>query len=134
VRFEYKGGYILTVIREPGDPAPFNPIEARGESTLLHHIKKKLNAAGFDLIKKRAWKDGHLLDERQQYLRTRNHKSPGPHVFLINPVWAIKGLDEEWRQDGMCTLEIYFNIFGVRTDEEDRKLFAELISGVQARS
>jgi len=35
--------------------------------TLLQHIKKM----GHDVIKKRMWKDGHMVDETHQYIRTR---------------------------------------------------------------
>lgn len=54
------------VSREKGDPCFYS------DSILMHHMKKELIGQGYDLIKKRMWKDGHLVDERQQYLRSRN--------------------------------------------------------------
>jgi hypothetical protein len=53
----------LTVIREEGDP------RMKNESVFLHHLKKHLNSKGCEFIKKRMWKDGHMVDETQQYLR-----------------------------------------------------------------
>jgi hypothetical protein len=42
------------------------------DSTLLHHIKKALIAQGHDVIKKRMWRDGHMVDDTQQYIRARD--------------------------------------------------------------
>lgn len=58
-----------------------DPIFRRGgwsidaESTFLHHVKMELIKQGYDVIKKRMWRDGHMVDETQQYIRTRNKKS-----------------------------------------------------------
>ena len=92
------GKHSLTVRREPGDPA------YRTESTLLHHIKMKLNANGGDFIKKRMWRDGHLVADEQQYIRNRKI-GPGA-IALWNTHWAITGLDTDWRADGEAVLAI----------------------------
>lgn len=64
------GNRWLTVQREQGDPRFYSGGQGSGESRLLYHVKKALNARGLDLIKKRMWKDGHLVgDETTQYLR-----------------------------------------------------------------
>lgn len=126
MRFEFDGTHLIA-IREKGDPVFYGHVNAKGESRLLYFIKNELNKIGFDLIKKRAWKDGHLVDELQQYLRTRKPTSVGPHVFLINNRWAVEGLDETWRQDGHCKLMVAFNIYGRRTDTEDRRLFSLVV-------
>ncbi len=70
------------VHREDGDPifrpntsgSSWSPPGWYGaESRLLHHVLRILNARGYDLIKKRMWKDGHLFGtEHAQYLRSRN--------------------------------------------------------------
>jgi hypothetical protein len=87
----------LVVEREPGDPKFYGKANAAGESKFLYWLKTELNKNhGYDLIKKRMWKDGHLMDDMQQYLRTRSPKSKGPHVQLWNDHWAICGLDEDW--------------------------------------
>jgi hypothetical protein len=96
----------LTVEREPGDPRFYGVQYAKGESNFLHFLKKLLNEQyGFDLIKKRMWKDGHMVDDMQQYLRTRKPTSKGPKVMLWNTHWAINGLEEDWNQ-GKAVLSI----------------------------
>jgi len=62
MRFEL-AEHSITAIREGGDPKFYGVQFARGESRLLHQIKIVLNNNGFDLIKKRMWKDGHLVDD-----------------------------------------------------------------------
>ena len=43
------------------------------ESRLLHHVQRSLNQRGYDLLKKRMWRDGHLFGtEHTQYLRSRD--------------------------------------------------------------
>ena len=48
--------------KEIKDPKFYGVVGAKGESNLLYHIKHILNKQGFDFIKKRMWKDGHLVD------------------------------------------------------------------------
>jgi hypothetical protein len=132
MKMSYDGGHVLTVIREPGDPAFSGDAEARGESRLLYHLKLLLNRAGFDLIKKRMHKDGHLVDEVQQYLRTRG-RTPGlPHIFLHNEYWQLRGLDEDFRRDGRVVLSIVFDALNPNYDDEreaeHRRLFAERLT------
>jgi len=100
----------VTVTREPGDPSFHGVRNGAGESRLLYHIKEKLNSEGFDLIKKRMWKDGHLVDEMQQYLRTRSPKSKGPHVYITNPRWAINGAEVDYNE-GQVTLALHQDVF-----------------------
>jgi hypothetical protein len=96
----------LTVEREPGDPKFYGVAEAKGESNFLYWLKGILNKSfGFDLIKKRMWKDGHMVDDMQQYLRTRSQKSKGPRVMIWNTHWAINGIEEDWNQ-GKAILSI----------------------------
>ena len=89
------------VTREPGDPMVYGKAYGKGESLLLHHIKLKLNAMGFDFIKKRMCKDGHLVDDLQQYIRTRK----APFLMLFNQHWAIAGLEEDYNDFGQVTLK-----------------------------
>lgn len=93
-----------TVTREAGDPKFTGVINAAGESRLLHHIKLELNKQGFDMIKKRMWKDGHLVDDMQQYIRSRKIK---PGAFCIfNNQWAIRGAEEYLNEFGQVTLMV----------------------------
>lgn len=80
-----------TVTREPDDPKYYGAVNAAGESKLLYAIKNQLNQKGLGLIKKRMWKDGHLVDDMQQYLRNRDGS-----IAIFNPRWAIEGAEVDF--------------------------------------
>ena len=104
----------VIVEREPGDPKFYGVRNAAGESRLLYHIKQRLNNLGYDIIKKRMWKDGHLVDDLQQYLRTRKPTgNPSQDIVIWNPCWAIHGA-EHWYNIGSVTLKIEFDIFNTK--------------------
>ncbi len=111
----------LTVIKEPGDPIFYNGEWGSGESRLLYHVKKKIIAGEVenwgdlptDIIKKRMWKDGHLVDDTQLYLRTRKpycEDAEGDKIYLSirNSHWAITGLNDDFNTDGKCNLQMEF--------------------------
>lgn len=82
---------------ESGDPKYYGIINAAGESRLLYAIKNQLNAVGWDLIKKRMHKDGHLMAEMQQYLRTRKPTgNPDKDIYIYNGFWQIRGAEEDF--------------------------------------
>ena len=112
------GPHTLRVIHEPSDPRFYGALNAAGESRFLHHLKQKLNALGFDLIKKRMAKDGNLVDDLQQYLRTRNPSTRWPHIALWNDHWAINGIEEDFNR-GEAVLRIELDIFGCQPNCED---------------
>ena len=60
--------------------------------TVLQHIKKM----GHDVIKKRMWKDGHLVDDTQQYIRTRKFGKRGFYIF--NSAYACCDLGEDFNK------------------------------------
>ena len=68
---------FISVTREESDPKVYS------ESLLLYRLKLALNKKSFDLIKKRMWKDGHMMGgDDMQYLRSRNRKAkPGYQIF-----------------------------------------------------
>ena len=107
------------VEREPGDPYFSGNMYAKGESRLLYHVKKILNNQGYDLIKKRMHKDGHLVDEMQQYLRSRVYKLGKPCLAIYNGFWAIRGADVDFRENGKVVL--YVTNIG-REDENDKSV------------
>lgn len=41
------------------------------DSLLLHRVKKELYKQGHNVIKKRMWKDGHLVSDSEHYIRER---------------------------------------------------------------
>jgi len=106
--------YALTVTREKGDPSyPPMSKDAWGtpESRLLYHILKALNKRGYDLIKKRMWKDGHLVSEDQLYLRTRSRNSHKPHLCIWNGSFSIYDAARHLMEHGGVTLMVERNIF-----------------------
>ncbi len=96
-------GSILTVTREENDPKYYGVVNAAGESKLLHAIKKELNKQGYDLVKKRMAKDGHLVDDMQQYLRTRK-KGAGGAIFTFIQVFGLLRGQTKDLTGGKCPL------------------------------
>ena len=106
--------YCCVVTKEPGDKIRCENREARGESTLLHHIKKILNARGYDLIKKRMWRDGHMMDEMQQYLRTRKPSGdPKKDIYIWNSMWNDQGADYYLKENGVVKFRVDADVFNV---------------------
>ena len=89
--------------QEPGDKRYYGIRNAAGESNLLYAIKNHLNAKGYDFIKKRMAKDGHMVDDMQQYLRERKPVS-GRQLAIYNRAWAIEGADETLNRTGRVDL------------------------------
>jgi len=103
--------HTCIVTQEPGDPRFYGIAQAKGESRLLYHVKKILNAQGNDFVKTRMHKDGHLVDDLQQYLKTRSRNSPGEHAYIYNDRWAIAGAEEYLNRDGVVILTVIRNIW-----------------------
>ena len=85
------------VEREAGDKKFYGVRNAAGESAFLHTLKKELNKQGYDFIKKRMWKDGHMMDEIQQYLRERKTVK-GRMLCIFNTFWMIRGANEDFNE------------------------------------
>jgi len=95
-------GGKCTVTRTRGDKK--YPETMGGESTLLYHVKQYLNKRGYDLIKKRMWKDGHMFDERQQYLRARTWNVPkSKNIAIFDGEWNIRNSAKEFNDTGKVT-------------------------------
>ena len=105
----------ITCIREEGDPKFYGIVHAKGEHGFLHFLKKWLNQRGCNLIKKLMWKDGHLMDDYQPYLRTKSERSAGPHMYIYNGSYAIRGAEEAWNK-GSVTLSLVSNVFNKEND------------------
>jgi hypothetical protein len=115
MKVELLHGNTLRVTREEVDKKYYGVVNAAGESNFLHALKTHLNAKGFDLVKQRMWKDGHLMDEMQQYLRTRTEKSKAPHIYLYNGNWAVEGLEVAWNA-GVVDVVVEFDVFNCQPD------------------
>jgi hypothetical protein len=106
----------VTFYRDKTDPRFHGMKFARGEHGLMHHIAKWLNARGFDLIKKRAQKDGHLIgDIYQPYLRCRKPRKDVPHIYIWSGFYQLRGADADWN-DGEVTLLLEIDVFGKGQD------------------
>lgn len=97
---------LLFVIREPGDPYFYGTAGAKGESRFLYWLKNILNSEGRDLIKKRMHKDGHMVDDLQQYLRVRKITPGHQNACLYNNHWAISGLNDDFNIEGKAILTV----------------------------
>ncbi len=99
------GTNTCTITREPGDKRYYGHVNAAGESNLLLAVKLDLNAQGFDFIKKRMHKDGHLVDDMQQYLRERD--TSGERCLAIyNGRFAIEGANDALNRDSVARLKV----------------------------
>lgn len=101
----------ITIMREQGDPKFHGVRGGKGESSLFHFLKRQMATghpdlpAGFpsDWIKKRMWKDGHMVDQMQQYLRTRRPVGKAEdgtklYLCLYNGMWAVNGAETDWNE------------------------------------
>jgi hypothetical protein len=95
-------GSTVRVTREPSDPKFKDGSWGDAESRLLYHVKRILNARGMDLIKKRMWRDGHMVDDRQQYLRSRLKNAKC--ICIRNLSWQIAGADKDFNERGVVDL------------------------------
>ncbi len=87
-----RNGSSLTVVWEPGD------VKVTTESQLLYHIKKEMNRQGYDLIKKRMWEDGHMVDDHCQYLRDRKGE-----FAIWDDAYAVRSTVESLKKYGEVT-------------------------------
>ena len=110
-------GCSCYVYRQPGDPV-FRPNRSRkswsspgwyaAESRLLHHIQKILNLRGYNLLKKRMWRDDHMFGcEHSQYLRSRVLKSI-PSMYLYHADYALEVAAESFNTLGRVELEVTY--------------------------
>jgi hypothetical protein len=105
------------VYREPAD-AKFLPNRSRSswsapgcyaaESRLLYNVQKILNGRGYDLLKKRMWRDGHMFGcEHSQYLRTRNFKGV-PSLYVYHADYALEVAAESYNVLGRVRLDVVY--------------------------
>ena len=76
--------HFCEVTREEGDPKIYGTVNAAGESKLLYKVKQELIKQGHKVIKKRMWKDGHLVCEMQQYIKTAKGYKPSFVIYNRN--------------------------------------------------
>lgn len=95
----------ILVTRTEGDPKRFRGgTWGSADSQALHWLKKELNAKhGYDLIKTLMYKDGHLTDDTQHYLRFRDKKSAKKEYFW-NGDYMLTSIADQWNSAGMMAL------------------------------
>jgi hypothetical protein len=97
------------VTREDGDKKFYNTGWASAESVFLYHVKKKLIEMGHDVIKKRMWKDGHMMDQEQQYIVTR--KGYEPSFYIWNSSYALFDAGQKFNERGEMMLAMIRDIW-----------------------
>jgi hypothetical protein len=107
VELDFKQG-ICKITKENGDPYFKNTNWSDAESTFLHYVKKELIKQGYDIIKKRMWKDDHMVDDRQQYVRTRKWTVNGneDEFCIYNNFYSILNAGEEFNEKGEYILNV----------------------------
>ncbi len=75
------------------------------ESIFLYYVKNELLKMGNDVIKKRMWKDGHLMGgDETQYIRERNHK-----FYIYDGNWQLRFLHKDFNKKGSVFLDLQIN-------------------------
>ena len=123
------------VYREPAD-AKFLPNRSRSswsapgwyaaESRLLYNVQKILNGRGYDLLKKRMWRDGHMFGcEHSQYLRSRNLKAV-PSLYIYHADYALEVAAESYNVLGRVRLDVVYGA-GREDDSEFERICQEWV-------
>ena len=117
-------GCSCYVYREQSDPV-FRPNRSKhswsppgwygAESRLLHNVQKILNGRGYDLLKKRMWRDGHMFgSEHSQYLRSRNIRAV-PSLYIYHADYALEVAAESFNVLGRVRLDV---VYGAGREDE----------------
>jgi len=94
------------ITKESGDPRFTSSGWALAESWFLHRVKQELIKQGFDVIKKRMWKDGHMVSDDQQYIRSRSGLKTPEEFAIYNENYAIYDAGEEFNRSGEMYLSV----------------------------
>ena len=69
------------------------------ESAFWHAVKQDLQRQGYDVIKKLMWKDGHLKDDTEYYVRSRKYL---PDSFMLSQNdYAIRAAYDDYNKSGV---------------------------------
>lgn len=77
----------------------------RNESDLFFRLRNVLRAQGYDVIKKEAAKDGHMVAEGVFYVRTRSMESRNSFAFY-DARYAERDVALDYNLDGIVKLRI----------------------------
>jgi hypothetical protein len=112
-------GRTCYIYKQDGDPV-FRPTQGDSswsapgwygaESRLLYHVQKTLNQRGYDLIKKRMWKDGHMVGtEYTQYLRSRDLQG-SENLCIYHANHAVEIAAEVFDKIGLVELAVEYGL------------------------
>lgn len=90
------GSSGVAVLRDISDP-----LFHGDDSRFLYHVKKSLVRLGYDCIKKKAWKDGHLVDNEMYYIRSRDRV-----WYLYDPRHAERSCARDFDNDRTIILSL----------------------------
>lgn len=77
------------------------------DSSFWHKVKTELQKQGHDVIKKLMWKDGHLKDDNEYYVRSRKYL---PDSFMISQTdFAIRSVYDDYNTDGVMSALVIDN-------------------------
>jgi hypothetical protein len=114
------------VYREPKDPV-LRPNRSKhswsppgwygAESRLLYQVQEALNERGYDLLKKRMWRDGQIFgSDHTQYLRSRTVEA-APSLYVYHADYALEVAAESFNVLGRVRLDV---VYGAgREDDSD---------------
>lgn len=96
-------GHTLTIKKTKGDRFKRGGYGGTAETQLFTHVRRMLQALGFEAIHKRMAKDGHMVDDHQTYVRFR---VPGSKEWtaVTNGSWALYDAGERLMADGSVDL------------------------------
>lgn len=79
------------------------------ETLFWYKLKQLLQSQGFDVIRKEMAKDGHMVDDHEFYVRSRNLKKK-KSFWIYDPYWNIDWTHAEYNKLGKVNLSIEYNV------------------------
>jgi len=96
------------VSRELGEKnIPKSGYSGQIETVFLYQVLKELRKQGHDVVKKRMWKDGHMIDDEQNYIRKRGSMDSDDWFCIYNSSYAICDAGEIYNKNGEFILTVH---------------------------
>jgi hypothetical protein len=71
----------------------------RTETAFFYALKLAMQANGLDVVKKRMWKDGHMTDNYNLYIRDRKWK-----YCVVDPQHCVRAIYTEFNENRSVTM------------------------------
>jgi hypothetical protein len=88
VILDFENGKCI-VKKTDGDKNFHTSTWSLAESNFLYKVKQEIQKMGYDVIKKRMYKDGHMVDDTQQYIRTRSWNGKDGEFCIYNTNYSL---------------------------------------------